>query len=176
MRRRPGGCRRRTRYGAGPRPLWAVGPVNGPSWSATALNIPHRVAVFADAYGMTAQHRAELGPFAVDLARRYHENSRASAELDPVFRRLWEDGASLRPRRNGRRRRAHSLGSYPKHKETRKNCARVGSSSCGGTASLLEPFRSGQNGTKGTYPDRGERRIERAKRRSIAGEWLIAAE
>jgi hypothetical protein len=49
--------------------------------------------VFADAYGMTARHRAELAPFAVDMARRYHEDSRASAELDPVFRKLWEDGA-----------------------------------------------------------------------------------
>ena len=28
-----------------------------------------------------------------NLARRYHEDSRASAELDPVFRKLWEDGA-----------------------------------------------------------------------------------
>ena len=27
------------------------------------------------------------------MARRYHEDSRASAELDPVFRKLWEDGA-----------------------------------------------------------------------------------
>jgi len=49
--------------------------------------------VFADAYGMTAQHRAEFGPFVVDMARRYHQDSRASAELDPVFRKLWEDGA-----------------------------------------------------------------------------------
>jgi len=59
----------------------------------TGADIPHRVAVFADAYGMTARHRAELPPFAVDVARRYHEDSRASAELDPVFRKLWEDGA-----------------------------------------------------------------------------------
>ena len=42
---------------------------------------------------MTAQHRADLAPFVVDMARRYYEDSRASAELDPVFRRLWEDGA-----------------------------------------------------------------------------------
>ncbi len=55
--------------------------------------IPHRVAVFTDAYGMAARHRAELAPFAVNMARRYHEDSRASAELDPVFRKLWEDGA-----------------------------------------------------------------------------------
>jgi hypothetical protein len=34
-----------------------------------------------------------LAPLAVDMARRYHEDSRASAELDPVFRQLWEDGA-----------------------------------------------------------------------------------
>jgi hypothetical protein len=40
-----------------------------------------------------ARQRAELAPFAVDMARRYYEDSRASAELDPVFRKLWEDGA-----------------------------------------------------------------------------------
>jgi aminoglycoside phosphotransferase (APT) family kinase protein len=55
--------------------------------------IPHRVAVFADAYGMTAQHRAELAPLAVDMASRYHEDSRASARLDPVSGKLWQDGA-----------------------------------------------------------------------------------
>ena len=54
---------------------------------------PHRLAVFADAYGMPARHRAELAPFALDMARRYHEDSRDSAELDPVFRKLWEYGA-----------------------------------------------------------------------------------
>jgi hypothetical protein len=42
---------------------------------------------------MTAQHRAALAPFLIDMARRYHENARVSAELDPVFRKLWEDGA-----------------------------------------------------------------------------------
>jgi hypothetical protein len=36
--------------------------------------------VFADAYGMMARHRAELAPFAVDMARRYREDSRTSAE------------------------------------------------------------------------------------------------
>ena len=55
-------------------------------------DIPHRAAVFADAYGMTARHRADLAPLVVDLAHRYYENARASAELDPVFRKLWEDG------------------------------------------------------------------------------------
>jgi aminoglycoside phosphotransferase (APT) family kinase protein len=78
--------------------LWFWAPLKwgDPRDRAPALadaDIPHRVAVFADAYGMTARQRTELAPLAVDLARRYHEDSRASAELDPVFRKLWEDGA-----------------------------------------------------------------------------------
>ena len=75
--------------------LWYWAPLRDPRDRAPAFadaDIPHRVAVFADAYGMSARHRAELAPFAVDMARRYHEGSRASAELDPVFRKLWEDG------------------------------------------------------------------------------------
>ena len=76
--------------------LWYWTPLRDPRDRAPAFahtDIPHRVAVFADAYGMTALHRAELAPFAVDMARRYHEDSRASAELDPVFHKLWEEGA-----------------------------------------------------------------------------------
>ena len=76
--------------------LWYWAPLRDPRDRAPAFvgaDIPHRVAVFADAYGMTAGQRAELVPFAVDMARRYHENARVSAELDPVFRKLWEDGA-----------------------------------------------------------------------------------
>jgi aminoglycoside phosphotransferase (APT) family kinase protein len=76
--------------------LWYWAPLRDPRDRAPAfagLDVPHRVAVFADAYGMTAAQRAEFAPFAIDLARRYHENSRASAEMDPVFRKLWEDGA-----------------------------------------------------------------------------------
>ena len=42
---------------------------------------------------MTDRHRAELAPFVVDMARRYYEDSRDSAELDPVYRKLWEAGA-----------------------------------------------------------------------------------
>ena len=49
--------------------------------------------MFADAYGVTARQRAELAPFAVEVARRYHEDARASAGLDPVYRKLWQDGA-----------------------------------------------------------------------------------
>ena len=76
--------------------LWYWAPLRDPRDRAPAFaaaDIPGRIAVFADAYGMTARHRAELAPFAVGMARRYHEDSRASAELDPVFRKLWEDGA-----------------------------------------------------------------------------------
>jgi Phosphotransferase enzyme family len=76
--------------------LWYWAPLRDPRDRAPAfadLDIPHRVAVFADAYGMTAPQRAELAPLAVDVACRYHQDSRASAELDPVFRQLWEDGA-----------------------------------------------------------------------------------
>jgi Ser/Thr protein kinase RdoA (MazF antagonist) len=76
--------------------LWYWAPLRHPRDRAPAFahaDIPHRVAVFADAYGIKKRHRAELAPFAVDVARRYHEDSRASAELDPVFRKLWEDGA-----------------------------------------------------------------------------------
>src|ERR1700728_3071746 len=78
--------------------LWYWAPLRDPRDRAPALadaDIPHRVAVFADAYGMTAQQRARLVPLAVDVVRRYHEDSRASAELDPVFRRLWENGARV---------------------------------------------------------------------------------
>ena len=76
--------------------LWYWAPLRDPRDRAPAFadaSIPDRVAVFADAYGMMARHRAELAPFAVDMARRYHEDSRASAELDPVYRKLWEAGA-----------------------------------------------------------------------------------
>jgi len=78
--------------------LWYWAPLRDPRDRPPALadaDIPHRVAVFADAYGMTAQQRAALMPLAVDMVRRYHEDSRASAELDPVWRRAWEDGGGL---------------------------------------------------------------------------------
>jgi aminoglycoside phosphotransferase (APT) family kinase protein len=74
---------------------WAPFKWGDPRDRAPALadaDIPHRVAVFADAYGMTARQRVELAPLAVDMAHRYYEGSRASAKLDPVFRRHWEDG------------------------------------------------------------------------------------
>jgi hypothetical protein len=72
-------------------PLRTGDPRDRPPALADA-DIPHRVAVFADAYGMTARQRAELAPLAVDIAHHYHEESRASAKLDPVWRKMWEDG------------------------------------------------------------------------------------
>ena len=76
--------------------LWYWAPLRDPQDRPSApadADIPHRVAVFADAYGMTAQQRAGLMPLAVDTARRYHEESRASAELDPVWRQAWRRAA-----------------------------------------------------------------------------------
>jgi Ser/Thr protein kinase RdoA (MazF antagonist) len=65
--------------------IWYWAPLRAPRDRAPAfmhLDTPHRIAVFADAYGMTAQQRADFAPFAVELARRCHEDSRVSAELD----------------------------------------------------------------------------------------------
>jgi Phosphotransferase enzyme family len=76
--------------------VWYWAPLADPRDRAPAFadaDIPRRVAVFADAYGMTARQRAELAPFAVEMARRYHEDSRDSVLLDPVYRKLREEGA-----------------------------------------------------------------------------------
>ncbi|MER5426337.1 phosphotransferase enzyme family protein [Streptosporangium roseum] len=60
------------------------------------LDIPHRVAVFADAYGMTAPQRHALVPAATHMIGRFHVNMRAAAGADPVFRRLWDGGVKDR--------------------------------------------------------------------------------
>lgn len=60
------------------------------------LDIPHRVEVFADAYGMTAHQRQALVPLATTMIRGFHASSRAAAEVDPAFRRLWEEGVKDR--------------------------------------------------------------------------------
>ncbi|MGH8882591.1 MAG: phosphotransferase enzyme family protein, partial [Stackebrandtia sp.] len=39
------------------------------------------IAVFADAYGMTARQRAGLTPLAIDMVRRYREDSRTADVL-----------------------------------------------------------------------------------------------
>nr|WP_225991541.1 phosphotransferase [Actinomadura montaniterrae] len=59
-------------------------------------DIPHRAAIFADAYGMTVQQRRDLVPLARRMIHRFHLTSRAAAEADPVFRRLWNQGVKDR--------------------------------------------------------------------------------
>lgn len=62
----------------------------------TGLDAPDRVAVFAGAYGMTAQQRTELVPLAIRMVHRFHLTARAAAGVDPVFQRLWEQGVKDR--------------------------------------------------------------------------------
>jgi Phosphotransferase enzyme family len=62
----------------------------------TDLDIPHRVAMFADAYGMTASQRRAVIPAATHMIGRFHVNMRAAAEVDPVFKRFWDEGVKDR--------------------------------------------------------------------------------
>jgi Ser/Thr protein kinase RdoA (MazF antagonist) len=73
---------------------WA--PLYDPQEWAPAFagaDIPRRVAVFADAYGMSAEQRRHLVPMIRRQIHRFHMTSRAAAERDPAFRRVWEDSA-----------------------------------------------------------------------------------
>lgn len=76
---------------------WAplLHPQDRPPTLADA-DIPHRAAVFADAYGMTDQQRRDLIPLATRMVHRFHETSRAAARVDPVFRRFWQEGVKDR--------------------------------------------------------------------------------
>jgi aminoglycoside phosphotransferase (APT) family kinase protein len=76
---------------------WAplIDPLDRPP-AFTDLDIPHRVAVFADAYAMTGQQRHDLMPLARRMVHRFHLTSRAAAEIDPVFQRFWEEGVKDR--------------------------------------------------------------------------------
>lgn len=74
-------------------PLWD--PKDRPPAFANA-DIPRRVAAFADAYGMSVGQRRELVPLARRMIHRFHLSTRAAAEKDPVFRRLWEDNGKDR--------------------------------------------------------------------------------
>ncbi len=71
---------------------WA--PLYAPEDRAPALtgaDIPQRAAAFANAYEMSVSQRIELVPMARRMIHRFHLSTRAAAEQDPVFRRLWED-------------------------------------------------------------------------------------
>lgn len=76
--------------------MWWWAPLRDPRDRAPAfadLDVPGRVALFANAYGMDERLRHLFMPVAVFVANRYHQSARAAAEADPVFRRLWEEGA-----------------------------------------------------------------------------------
>ncbi|PNI09075.1 aminoglycoside phosphotransferase family protein [Arthrobacter sp. AFG7.2] len=66
-----------------------------------SMDVPHRVRLFADAYGMSAGQRSQV----VDAAIRRQRNSaltmKAAAEADPVFRRWWDQGLKDRLPRAG---------------------------------------------------------------------------
>jgi len=62
----------------------------------TDLDVPRRVARFADVYGMTMPQRRALVPAATAMIHRFHVNMRAAADVDPVFKRLWEEGVKDR--------------------------------------------------------------------------------
>ena len=64
--------------------------------SLTSADAGHRVRVFADAYGMSAQQRAQVLPVAVLRASNTHITMRAAAEVDPVFKRWWDEGVNDR--------------------------------------------------------------------------------
>ncbi|MFC6081111.1 phosphotransferase enzyme family protein [Sphaerisporangium aureirubrum] len=76
---------------------WAplTDPVDRPPAFA-GLDIPARVAAFADAYGLTTPQRQALMPAAKAMVARFHTNMRAAAEIDPVFARFWAEGAKDR--------------------------------------------------------------------------------
>jgi aminoglycoside phosphotransferase (APT) family kinase protein len=59
--------------------------------SLAGADIPHRVAVFADAYGMTTRQRRDLAPFAEAMIQHYHRSFWAAAQQNPAFRRLWDE-------------------------------------------------------------------------------------
>lgn len=64
--------------------------------SLAGADAAHRVRVFADAYGMTQEQRAEVLPVAVRRASNAHIAMRAAADVDDVFRRWWDEGVKDR--------------------------------------------------------------------------------
>ena len=55
-----------------------------------------RVRIFADAYGLDRAQRAALVPVAVRRSRNAHVTMRLAAEVDPVFKRWWDEGVKDR--------------------------------------------------------------------------------
>ncbi|GAA4582942.1 phosphotransferase [Planotetraspora phitsanulokensis] len=79
--------------------LYYWGPLLHPKDRAPSfvgLDIPHRVALFADAYGMTSSQRRALVPAAAAMIHRFHVNMSAAAAIDPIFKRMWDEGVKDR--------------------------------------------------------------------------------
>jgi Phosphotransferase enzyme family len=76
---------------------WAplMHPLDRPA-SLSDADVFRRVAVFADAYGMTPEQRGQIVPLAQGAARNSQITMRAAAEADPVFKRWWDEGAKDR--------------------------------------------------------------------------------
>jgi Ser/Thr protein kinase RdoA (MazF antagonist) len=76
---------------------WAplIDPVDRAPALVTA-DVSARVRAFADAYGMTTEQRAEVIPVANRMVANFVLTSRAAAEVDPVFRRWWDEGVKHR--------------------------------------------------------------------------------
>ncbi len=64
--------------------------------SLVDADVPARVRAFADAYGMTIEQRAQVIPVANRMVANFALTSRAAAEVDPVFRRWWDEGVKDR--------------------------------------------------------------------------------
>jgi Ser/Thr protein kinase RdoA (MazF antagonist) len=64
--------------------------------SLAGADAGHRVRVFADAYGMTHEQRAQVLPVALRRTSNTHITMRAAAEVDPVFKRWRDDGVKDR--------------------------------------------------------------------------------
>ncbi len=55
-----------------------------------------RVRAFADAYGLDRAQREALVPVAIRRTRNAHITMRLAAEVDPVFKRWWDEGVKGR--------------------------------------------------------------------------------
>jgi len=64
--------------------------------SLAGADAAHRVRLFADAYGMTDRQRHQVVPTAITQAKGAHVGMRAAAEVDPVFKRWWDEGVKDR--------------------------------------------------------------------------------
>ena len=80
-------------------------PLMHPTDRAPSLqqaDVPRRVRLFADAYGMTTQQRRQVVPVAAQRAHNVVIGMRAAAQVDPVFQRWWDEGLKDRAPRTQR--------------------------------------------------------------------------